>query len=811
MYNKPKKGSLLYKISTEDVQVLIDDLKLENDGYVINYIVDPYDIFRFSFPYGIKFDETTTRSLDEIGDEMLAYTHFFGIHSPVLLDEYEHELFTNREQIKKHCDDIFNGNLFSHFERKYNESSDENKKKALDELKQTISFLLASSVIKDTFVDKCEEICKKLQINDFVLKKPNKTTENLILDAFKNNRRTEWSEEAFISWVTKIDKDGDFKNSKDISNELKTTFRDFVVIDRICNLNKELQQEPLSKKHLFLYFSSANKSEKIFSSEIVKKHLPLINGKNYNVLRHAKHSFIMFLLGGQDNENIISALNTLKEITKKWEKETDIQAEINADKKIWLDNWHHDHKQARRDELEDDSIKRRIKEHTDFQKDIKSQIQLLDDKNHISEFKQYFEKLLSESEDVKSSEESLGAMDRTYSIELGLAKLLKIIGEKHEINIHEGKDLIFGSYHHLPILLFLTQNNEVTKELRNLLHELIGFIVKPPQQRQKNETEFFLSLNKVYNEAESLYRKSDKSYAATLLQSLVYLILPSENQEQQEVKAFGFVWDKITFSGISRIAKERKLTHTFGHLDNMAELFKTWNPDYQYFLIWSSRRKNDINESLALAEHAIRKYPRDPRFYHGKCLALYNKFADKDTLKAGNADDLKALVISAELAIKKYEKICETNYEPNDETDRTYIKFIEGTVIVLENTILYCLCLQYLDSLELNINNSILSEKEFSKYDLTYLRDYYLKDMNRFTEERDNKNAQDYYSEFAHTEAVLLLCEAIYDFRNKKKSDKIKEAKKVLTKALTLLPDDTLFLATKEKIEKWDLIITRMS
>jgi hypothetical protein len=805
MYNKFKKSLLLYQISTEDVQVLLNDLELEKKGYVINYIIDPYDIFRFSFPYGIKFGETATRSLDEIGDEMLAYTHLFDNNKPVLLDEYEHELFTNREQIQKHRNDILSGNIFTRFLENYNSLSEEKKEKALDELRQTLSFLLASSVIKDTFADKCEEICKKLQINDFVAKTPNKKDENLILEAFKNNRRTKWSEEAFISWVTTSDKDGDFENSKDISNELEAAFRDFVAVDRICNLNKDLQQNNLSKKNLFLYFSSARKSEKIFSTEMVKKHLPIINGESYNVLRQAKHSFIMFLLGGQSPEKIIEALKTLKGITEKWEKETDIKKEINNDNKTWLDDW----KQARRNQLEDDSIKRQINKHINFQEAIKSQIRLLEGKNH-TEFIEYFKNLLLESENAKSSEESLGEMDRTYSIEFGLAKLLKIVNEEKLINIHKGKDSIFGSYHHLPILLFLTQNDKVQKELRNLLHELIGFIVKSPQQRQKNEAEFFKSLNNVYNKAESIYRNDEKLSPATLLQSLVYLILPFENQEQQEVKAFGFVWDKITLSGLSGIGKEKKLTHTFKYFNNMTVPFKIWKADYQYFLIWSSRRKNDIDESLAFAEEAIKEYPKDPRFYHGKCLALYNKFVDKDTLKVGNSDDLMSLVIAAEDAIKRYESICESNYDVDDETDSTYIKFIEGTIIVLKNTILYCLCLQHLESLELNINNSIFSEKEFSKYTLTYLRDYYLEDMKKFINQKDNQNAQD-YPEFAHTEAVLVLCEAIYDFRKKKKSVKIKEAEEVITKALKLEPNDILFLATEEKIKKWDLIITRMS
>ena len=99
--NQAASSDLLRQVSSDDIGLLINDLELSKEGYVINYIIDPYDIYRFSFPYGIRFHQSY-RPINEIGDEMIAYSYVFEKYNPIILDEYRLELFVTRNNVYKY-------------------------------------------------------------------------------------------------------------------------------------------------------------------------------------------------------------------------------------------------------------------------------------------------------------------------------------------------------------------------------------------------------------------------------------------------------------------------------------------------------------------------------------------------------------------------------------------------------------------------------------------------------------------------------------------------------------------------------------
>ncbi len=285
----------LKNIYENDIDLLIKDIDLIINGYELNYIIDPSDVIKYSFPYGLDFN--MDRSIDDIGDEMIAYMYLFNHYNPVVLDEYKLELLLNRNNIKDNLDKRFKSDLIKKFVIEYEKSSDNDKDLLLDELSKSSTFLLSTSLMTKSYVDTFDDIyLNKLQVDNLTLKSNDKYDVKLITNIFDNNKRSSWSRDAFDEWVNN-NKFASNNNDK-LLREFKSTYRDFVVIDRICNINESIQKNvQLNKKYVFLYFSGAKKSETFFKQDTIIKHLPNINGLcNFNLLRSPKHTYLLFII-----------------------------------------------------------------------------------------------------------------------------------------------------------------------------------------------------------------------------------------------------------------------------------------------------------------------------------------------------------------------------------------------------------------------------------------------------------------------------------------------------------------------------------
>ncbi len=817
--NRESKSNIfIQELSSEDVQLLIHDVEFRQKGGIVSLIIDPFDIFRYTFPYGLHFKDNE-RSLDEIGDDMLAYYHVFNNYKPIILDEYRFELSITRNAFYNHISTFDKkSNILNEFTRTYQESNINKRESLLGELKESISFVLSSAVLAESYFKHFDEVYGDLQITNFELKERNPEAEKFILDVFRNSKRTDWATESFKKWVIKLDKSPVF-NQYSIAkkrNMIEGAFRDFGIIDRVFSINKHLQKDQSKGKYLMLYFSSTKKSERIFSNELTKNHLPVFEGiPHFNVLRSARHAFIMFLLGGQNDDTILRALRELKEITDKWEAENKEKKQL-VNKDIDIDELleQYDCKAVRRQALEQESIARRIHGHDKFREALEKTIKKLE-KEEFDEVADIFKDALEEAKKVYSSLQSLTTMNLSYSVESNLTELLKEVFVKgtSEINIRPGLDSIIGGYQHLPILLFLNNQEELTKiGLSDLLNEVVSFVVKSPEKRNNDIKDFFEKISNLYRKSERNLTTAEKSYAGALVKVFIYLISPhKEGRKRQESEAYEFILNNIQRMSTGHLGRSEKLIHLFTIFDDMEAQYQKLESDYQYFLIWTSRRNKKIEESLQLSEAAIKKNPFEPRFYHGKCLALYNKYVDIRNLSVGNLEDLKDLAENAEKAMSLY-KETRKNYNKN----KIYGDFIDRSIVALQNTLLYSLSLYYLDLLE-KADTSEDFEKSvkehFPEYPLetrsgkTLRKKLFIpiRDFERLRHKQDSKN----FPEIAHTEAVLELCEAINYFKagtireKEEAGKKIKKAEFAIDKALKNECDFPLYKVTKTKINSW--------
>ena len=685
---------LLQKSTSADVGLLISDIELVEEGYTINYIIDPMDVIEYSFPYGIKFNKD--KELDTIGDEMIAYSYVFknssvfNNSSPIILDEYLIELHLIRNKIRERLPVEIKKNLFQKLLSQLEEDKNDKKKinSIYKELSQSASFLLSTVLMTDSFVSHFNDLySNKLQISNFRLKSGNKQDERIILESFKNNRRSDWSENAFREWV--LQKQNDFKDKKKpkVFREYQNTYRDYVVIDRICTINKDLlNNNNLSSKQLFLYFSSAEKSEEIFASGVTRQHLPKVNGiSNYNILRSAKHSYLLFLFDDKDTAKIKNALTRVKEL--KISKERGDLINDKDDEEI---------RKKYRDILENSSIANQINKHDAYQESLRKMIlELESNRNYPEKLAEIYKNLLAEAE---KTTENIGLLEigMTYSLQSSLKNLVELLLNE-KLNLHKGNDAVVGIYHHLPILLFYDNSELEVNNLKNLLLKVIDYVIKPPAIRSGNIEEFIKVIRELYNKSED-FKEADVNYSSILIKSLLYLILPNKNTVQQENDAYYFVRDAFT------------------RLKYESEEYSKWNCEYLYFLIWASRRDDAIETSLNLAEDAICENPNEPRFHHGRSLALYNKFTNLSNLEIGNLDDLEFMLHSAERAVFLYEAKIDTGTYRDG-----YDKFIKGSIFALQNLILYCVSLFYLTKLENGEQLSFEPDSIFFKYTLANL------------------------------------------------------------------------------------------
>jgi len=776
----------LKEIGVADIDLLINDIDLILKGYELHYIIDPSDVFEFSFPYGITFDNTD-KSIDCVGDETIAYSYMFNNYKPILLDEYKNELFTKMYKISsKKMDDT----ILEKFQNDYKESNESKREELLSKLKKSATFLLSTALrTKSSIKILHNTVFSVLQIDSFTYK--NKNDEIVISQIFKEIRQSSWSKEVFKDWLAKK-----IENSKEqIGDNLQKTFinyqstyLDFRIIDRICCINKGVQESTkLKRKHIFLYFSSAHKSKTIFEEKKVIEHLPTIeNIKEYNLLRNTKHAFLLFLVGATNYLQATDSKDRIKEIKKT--KETLIYLKGIAKQHNELLNTitqigegfkelekYIEINKKKRNSLETESITSQIQKHVEYKEKLQNLIKEFDENNQFNFIKILIEKLIKDAERVHSNI-AASEIKMAYSIQSSiLNNLLTISNENNMVNFNKGDDCIRGNYHHLPVLLFFN-NHKTDNSISILTH-----IVYNEKRQQENKKQFYENLQIFYIKTEN--ENEGFNYEGILLRLLIYLILSKKETDNEFLDVYEFLKNVY-----------KNLLQTTNNIQD------SWNADYLYFLAWMERREKKYSKSLKRCRDGIGLFPEDPRFTHGMALAYYNLSIGCVSLGVQNFDNFTRMISKAENSLCMYDNWLKKNIH-----NENYKFLVIGNKKALYNLILYSMCLYYYDQLanEKLYRIGVLEKK----YSLQYLRDDLLIEK-LFDGNQDDK----IYPEFTHTESILELVEAISYYNEKANQNainKIKEALKAVELSIVQSPTSILYSKSKEVIMEWKEIITK--
>lgn len=748
-------------ITSDDLDLLIKDLELIQSGFELNYVIDAGDVLRYAFPYGLKFNLLDQITPDDVGDILISYEYIFRHYRPIILNEYKLELILKRNTLRGSVDKRLQKDIFT-----TTTENDYNSAHLRNQIEKSATFLLATALMQNSMVDIFDDVySNKLQIDSFKLKNNNRSDEILINNCFKNTKRSNWSEDVFIKWVE--EKEDTYVTPK-LIREYKNTLNDFIAIDRLCQINNKLQgDQNLNGKYIFLYFSGAKKSSNMFKLKEVQNVMPSVDKfEHYNLLRTPKHSYLLFLIYDKDIEVMKRSLQTLKVITRRGLSVASMLRSVDTfpehDRNFFIDI-----QKMRRNMAEFKSIAIQVKKHKKFQIKLKKKIHKLKlaSSDYLSIYKSFHDEAREANENI-----SFLQIGISYLLQDKLLGLVRLLTTQDSFYINKGSDKIKGAYHHLPILLFVDQESIAENEnVQKLLLKLNDFIIQNSEMRDGSFERFISEIKEIYYDIEETDYFSD-GYDEILLKVLIFLVI--EKAKNVTTEAFEFLENVYTAMKADKKA------------------IKVWERDYLYVMIWVSRRVEAYAESKKYCEIGISRFPRDPRFYHGKSLYLYNEYFSESSLDSCNIKQLKEILNLGESALYGYRK----GMTARGSFRKEYFDYIKGNISALNNLILYCVSLYYLKILEEGRN---LNQELLDNYSLENLRKNYLVPIKTFEHIRSNPDKT--WAEYSHTEAVLELVEGIFD----QNLEKLNEAQKAIENSLIKDSNSVIYLKTESKIKSW--------
>lgn len=761
----------LNEIDTTDIDLLIRDIQLMKDGYEILYITDAGDVIDYAFPYGIKFNLMHNRSMsaDEIGDNLIAFEYILE-KQPVIMAEYKNELVLNRNGIKLKGDENLKKDLFTATINNYDR---DDFHKALE---RSATFLLGTALVQGSMVEVFDDVFQnKLLFNRVEM--DDQQDERTINQWFSNIEKSNWSIATFKSWVqNKMQSeaakrakrkgeqvpDEDFTIGAKELQEFRSTLTDLIALDRLCRINQKIQDEKdINGKYIFLYYSGAKKSRQIFALPEVQERLPNINGhQRYDLLRMPKHTFLLFLIQDQNLDKMLDFLRELRFVV-------DRKASVSSNLVQFADQGFRDIieeiNKRRREFLEHDQISIQIKKHRKFEAKVRTKMEELQGIDDRARYAKVYQDLLDGAQ-LAMGKISILQSDLSYLLQGKLLDMVKLITEDRSFHITKGMDLIKGNYHHLPILLFYShKSGEIITSHYEVYLKIIDHITIPPKLKGEKLQEFTASIKKLYVDAEREKNRQD-DFHEILYKGFLYLIIESAKNVTDDALRRADLFYEI-------LKQSRSQRDQLG-------------PDYLYMLAWLSRRIKEFTESRRFCELGMKEYPEDPRFYHGKCLYLYNVTHIENSLEPASRPDLDNIIHHAEMAIRLYRDALNSK----DDIRKDFDKYIQGSVSALQNLLIYCISLYYLKAME---DHGTLENHSIPNYPLQeVLRDQLLVEIKDF-EDMDKG-----WAEYCHTEAVFELVEGLHY----NSAEKLDHAKKEIDLSLDQEPDNALYLLTRDKI-----------
>lgn len=694
--------SIIYDLTVAQINDLILEVELETKlNVVFYYIVDPDDISRYCFPFGLNDEPDDDiirrqRSEEKIADEQIAYFNTFtkeGVYLFIMNQHYDelinfqdfYRLQKNKlgKEIKLTLD-----KLLEKFEEQKNyDIVDLN----LEDIPPDVISMLYAVCINAIYTgrEKFNLLMEKRKIiirGDSLLKTsiPNKQE---LLKIFRKVNLSGLTKNLFEKIKKIKENEIELDERMKIQYNLHSILRDFKSIDRLIHVNTEWVKKINKKRStetLFLYLSNTSRSFKYFHPTTFRnKHI--INNKIYEeirkVLPNIKFSanrqemfnphrtpaqlYLKMLLSEDKPKSNITTISKLELFRDyliyfkqdKIKSNNELRYEVgqliqSLNKKVI----------SRRQKLEDYLLIKNQKEFKDKINYNKTEEKLTksDKLKNYPKIKELILNLLSE-DDIKLTKKAQNFVDANfYFLKLGhlIQELLNSVKDENSINKLDiiGKNkLVKLPYQSLPILFLFNLDSEIDKWVE-VTNELIRQMLKNPKS-----SDFVNIILKLIDSIDN-NEIDNNNYDDTFNYLCIYIlmILPKEEDlDFENSDVVGLSTQKIAMRQIKLLIDESK---------DKSKVDPFVLSNYLYLGAWINRRNESYFHSRSFTKEGKRLYPNDPRFFHSEALLNYCNFVRYEN----ENEKIKALKESIKSFVKAEKLYRNLNLNLNDSSFLKY-------------------------------------------------------------------------------------------------------------------------------------------
>lgn len=596
------------------------------------YVVDPYDISSYAFPFGFRFQDLSSKDvqeLDTVCDKQAAWRLFFDITPKlVLLDEHKDELIRIRHRLLRDTNiSTTNIVVLRSLVNKLAESHIDNKTLEKELIENRLSWLVAASRGElgngiDRFINVIEklilpfELTQDYFIPDFVPESEKQHHVDTICRIFDETTVSDW---AYYKTEDRKLKAGEKYSDDRIGN----LYSDYAVLDRLSIINNKLTNlaSDLGCHYIFLYLSSDLKSKSLANE--IQNRCATILGNKFNFMRNISQVWTQLLMtytpvpvkekSIMKHEDYLTSLNNLFILHN---------SVINRERVIFSESKNLVKPDDNSLIIQRISILRQqidwsglLKNIYSDQAEIVKELKSLVDKTEIVSLKRALTKLYKQllSQDLESVLEVFNRALRKFNVEVSLMQKILSTLRLNQYPTILAKGYVVGVYHHLPTLLAEVINGSTyDKLIRRLIEIIINPLVDGSYKAQLNEfaKDVLSVLTKSHDEFYNLSTSSDisltiKYYERQSFLHLFSLIMPfkqyqndksnlpykgiAENQKDIDFDIYDDVI-KSDIDSLTTLLNNSNLTSENSHK------IRTLILNLFYINIWSLRRNNFLEE-----------------------------------------------------------------------------------------------------------------------------------------------------------------------------------------------------------------------
>jgi hypothetical protein len=766
----------LYDLTPDEVQCVIDDLEAELGKARVLYALDSYELVDFCFP--VNPSDPRNVDIDKIAQDQAALYELLYVRpdKPVLLPEYVKEMqgllnyFGNEGDRVYSKAEVLNQLIRLGGLERITSDAEQGLEKAVEEDFNVI--LVVAMGLYSIGATRFGDLFKKRRLVQTII--PDEQSDHRVIRDIANKYERSKLADTIVNLFEQ------FQDERPTDRLLAERIRrnnlvDANAIDRIIYLNTEFHKayeaKDLSRPYILLYFSGAPKTRRLFQTEELSEAIYRIQSKPWNLYRTRQQIFAYVVHKAPLPEteskegSKVDIKETIKNLTEVKKILLEV-AKINSTGGYWRPVCNHcpieisKPHYTNRGDCQHEAFCSRVVEEKERIQRKKQQIQNLGLVNTVTDYaplleagysknyKQYYKlfKRIFKSHikdiamaQMKQRQEWILARTQATNlfkegIDLGLSKPSVHI-------LRASKDKITGVDQYLP-----TKPKLLSERYAEIAASILDYYKDPSQLNVLEEA--YLTFMEVAPPLGSI------DWEAELVRCYLYLAFGRSEEENKPYNLAARSLERAVSYGDEEVARE-----------------------FLYVLCWAARRVGKFAEAVNVATRGIEKWPEDPRFYHGRCLAIYSWLIDDDQRTACpyGVDDA---IQDAQSAIDRYKAGDGQN---------------QDVIAANYNNLAFFYAMK--------VTLGILDIDESWKC-LESARDALL--TLRKCIDKDQWKPQ--HPEFYHTEAFLEFQEFTVGFSGGKSkaylNQKLSQAKQEIDKAIALYPNGPSYQELLEKIEK---------